>query len=132
MHFQRTVYALADVLVAMAVGVGTAVLFRTQAGQPGRRVHHHPDRHAVVRSDGVGERDFFRRCFSGPLGPSPQVHRAIGSGFLISLDGKILTNNRVVAGADQIREGCLFAATEGRFHDMLQTDASIDPDNSVR
>jgi serine protease Do len=147
--------------------------------------------------------DFFRRFFGGPMRAPSQIQRALGSGFLISENGEILTNNHVVAGAEQIRVGLYsddrrtyvasvvgrdpltdsaliklqnspgnlrvaalgdsdalepgdwvmaignpfrlghtvtvgvvsykgrpFAVTEGRFQNMLQTDASINPGNS--
>jgi serine protease Do len=150
-----------------------------------------------------GGDDFLRRFFGGPVHPRERIQRALGSGFLISRDGEILTNNHVVAGADQIRVGLFgedrktfvatiigrdaltdsaliklkeppanlavatlgdsdalepgdwvmaignpfqlghtvthgvvsykgrpFAVTEGRFQNMLQTDASINPGNS--
>ena len=48
--------------------------------------------------------EFFRRFFGAPpTRPRDQVRRGLGSGFLVSRDGEILTNNHVVESSDRIR-----------------------------
>jgi len=60
--------------------------------------------------EGAPFEDFFRDFFEDPRNPGgpnrpqrPRQGQALGSGFVISPDGYLVTNNHVIDGADEIR-----------------------------
>jgi serine protease Do len=77
----------------------------------------------MVRSPQVPRE--FRRFFNFPMDSSPRLEQGTGSGFIVSSDGYILTNNHVVAGADKVTV---------RLHDEREFVAKVvgtDPNTDV-
>ena len=68
--------------------------------------------------DGAPFQDFFNDFFNrnGRQQPRPRQSQALGSGFVISADGYIVTNNHVIEGADEI---------EVEFFDGRRLDATL-------
>ena len=72
---------------------------------------------------GGGMEDFFHHFFGGQMPQQEQKRQALGSGFIIG-DGLVLTNNHVIAGADEIK----VKLEDGRTFDakVVGKDESLD------
>ncbi len=77
--------------------------------------------------DGAPFQDFFNDFFNRdgrPQQPRPRQSQALGSGFVISADGYIVTNNHVIEGADEIEVE--FFSGERLDAILVGTDAATD------
>jgi len=77
---------------------------------------------AMSRGGASPAEEFFRRFFEGM--PERTPRRSLGSGFVISGDGYVVTNFHVVRGADQIT--VRFAEMGERRARLVGSDAKID------
>ena len=73
--------------------------------------------------------DFFNDLENGPRG-APRRSSALGSGFVISADGYIVTNNHVIEGADEIE--IEFFPGDGQPAELLQAElVGTDPNTDI-
>ena len=80
---------LAEKISPSVVNITTSTLVSRNTGPQG------------IVPEGSPFEDFFRDRNEGPEG-SPRRSSALGSGFVISEDGYVVTNNHVIDGADEI------------------------------
>ena len=79
--------------------------------------------------DGSPFEDFFNDLEDGPFG-RPRQSSALGSGFVISADGFIVTNNHVIEGADEIE--IEFFPGDGQPAELLPaTVVGTDPNTDI-
>ena len=85
---------LAEQISPSVVNITTSTLVERPTGPQG------------IVPEGSPFEDFFRefneRRRGGEDGPAPRRSSALGSGFVISEDGYVVTNNHVIEGADEI------------------------------
>lgn len=68
---------------------------------------------------------FFREFFGDGFDSGPQTRQGLGSGFIISKDGYILTNNHVVSGATEVKV-YLTERNEPYAAKVMGADADLD------
>ena len=103
--------SLAEKLMPATVNISTTKVIKRR-DEP----YHQFDRDETFR-EFFGD-EFFEKFFGGPLPPGKQDRtlRSLGSGFIVSEEGYIITNNHVIEEADEIKV---------RLSDKEEFDATI-------
>jgi serine protease Do len=83
-----------------------------------------PDRDGPQVPEGSPFEDLFRDFFENGQPRSPQTVQSLGSGFVISPEGYIVTNNHVIEGADEITAN--FADGTSLPASLIGTDPKVD------
>lgn len=124
--FGRAPYSFADIIekvkpavvsIHVAAGGGPRVASRGRGGRD--PLPELPDDHPL--------KEFFKnlpREFGGGVPDAPRRAQAQGSGFVISPDGYVVTNNHVIAGASKIQVS--FDDREKLDADLIGTDSRTD------
>lgn len=81
---------------------GDAVVNISTKSKPSEAMASSPFPPGMERPEGTPFDDFFRRFFGDPSQPRAPQPNSLGSGFVLSTDGFILTNHHVIKDADEI------------------------------
>jgi len=81
---------------------GEAVVNISTKSKPSEAMASSPFPPGMEMPEGTPFDDFFRRFFGDPSQPRAPQPSSLGSGFVLSVDGYILTNHHVIKDADEI------------------------------
>ncbi len=93
--------------------------------------HPQPQQHQTRRPQINPQNDPFQDFFDQFFNNQPQLRqreqRSLGSGFIISDDGYILTNNHVVAGMDEVKVKIAIPGDQGEYKAVVKgSDEKLD------